>query len=250
MLTYLNHFTQEVGLARVVGYLRVSTDQQAQDGGGLEVQKAAIRKWARTNGHRIVAITSDEGISGAKELVDRPGLGEALALVRARKADGIVVYRLDRLARDLVLQETLLAEVKRLGGRVFSTAAAEDDFLADDPTDPSRRLIRQVLGAVAEYERSLISLRLRSGRDRKHADGGYAGFGSPPLGWCAVDGELVPDDEEQATVARIRELRHGGASLREIVAALDEGDYRTKRGARWHINTVARVLRRAAANAA
>ena len=60
------------------------------------------------------------------------------------------VYRLDRLARDLIVQETVLAEVKRLGGEVFSTSAAEAGYLSDDPDDPSRKLIRQVLGAVAE----------------------------------------------------------------------------------------------------
>ncbi len=78
-----------------------------------------------------------------------------------------MVYRLDRLARDLILQETLLAEITAAGGQVFSTMPGEQAVIEDDPEDPSRRLIRQVLGAVAEYERSLIRLRLRNGRRRK-----------------------------------------------------------------------------------
>jgi DNA invertase Pin-like site-specific DNA recombinase len=78
---------------------------------------------------------------------------------------GVVVYRLDRLARDLIVQETLLAEVWRMGREVFSTSAAEQGYLADDPHAPSRKLIRQVLGAVNEYERSMIShYRLAAGK--------------------------------------------------------------------------------------
>lgn len=80
---------------------------------------------------------------------------------RAPLADGLVVFRLDRLARDLVLQEQILGDIWRMGAHGFSTSPSEADFLKDDPDDPSRQLIRQVLGAVAQYERALIALRLR-----------------------------------------------------------------------------------------
>ncbi len=160
---------------RAVGYLRVSTDRQAEKGFGLDVQERAVRSWARQHGHRLVEIHRDEGVSGSNGLDTRVGLADALQSLRDRNAHGLVVPRLDRLARDLVLQETLLAEVKRLGGRVYSATPAEDEFLADDPQDPSRRLIRQILGAVNEYERSMIALRMRGGRERKRAAGGYAG---------------------------------------------------------------------------
>lgn len=141
------------------------------------------------------------------------------------------------------MQETLLAEVRRLGGEVFSMSAAEAGYLSDDPDDPSRKLIRQVLGAVAEYERSMIALRLRSGRKRKAKDGGYA-YGAPPFGFRVVDGELVPDESEQDTLSRARKLQRSGASIRAIAATLTSEGRRTKRGTRWHPTTVARVLRR------
>ena len=134
---------------RIVGYVRVSTATQAEDGLGLDVQKAALRAWCKANGHRLTSILSDEGVSGAKELEDRPGLADALDMIRSGKAQGIVVPRLDRLARDLIVQETILAEVRRIGGEVFSTSPAEASYLTDDPDDPSRKLIRQVLGAVS-----------------------------------------------------------------------------------------------------
>ena len=228
---------------RVVAYLRVSTDRQAEEGLGLKVQEDAIRGWAKARNAVVAAVMADEGVSGSNGLDSREALPEALDALRRGDADGLVVYRLDRLARDLIIQETLLAEVKRLGGEVFSTSAAEAGYLADDPDDPSRKLIRQVLGAVAEYERSMIALRLRSGRKRKAKDGGYA-YGSPPFGFRVEDGELVPDDGEQETLKRARGLQASGSSIREIVTILNEEGRSTKRGTRWHPTTVARVLGR------
>jgi DNA invertase Pin-like site-specific DNA recombinase len=229
---------------KVVGYLRVSTDRQAEHGFGLDVQERAAKAWARRHGHRLVEIHRDEGVSGSNGLDTRIGLADALQSLRDRKAHGLVVPRLDRLARDLVLQETLLGEVRRLGGQVFSCSDAEAEFLVDDPADPSRRLIRQILGAVAEYERAMIALRLRAGRRRKAEQGGYAGDGSPPFGYAAVDGELVPVEAEQATIARARVLRASGASLRAVADRLHEEGHQPRRGQRWHPQTLARVLAR------
>jgi DNA invertase Pin-like site-specific DNA recombinase len=234
----------------LVGYLRVSTDRQAEEGLGLEVQEEAIRSWAVAEGHQVVAWTRDEGVSGSLGVGDRPGLGEALDAVQAGNAEeapegaptGLVVYRLDRLARDLILQEYLLAEVRNAGGETFSTSGAEGDYMADDPGDPSRKLIRQILGAVGEYERAMISLRLSSGRRVKRDKGGFA-FGSPPFGLRAQDRELVEDPAEQRALARIRELHGEGKSLRGIASILNtEGIHKPKRAARWNPQSLKRIL--------
>src|ERR1700722_3717783 len=134
---------------KIAAYLRVSTGRQAEEGSGLDVQDEAVRAWAKANGHRLVAVVRDEGISGTKELEDRPGLIEVFDLVRNGTVKGVCVYKLDRLARDLIVHEQLLAEVRRLGGEVWSTSAGEASYLSDDPDDPSRKLIRQILGRVA-----------------------------------------------------------------------------------------------------
>jgi DNA invertase Pin-like site-specific DNA recombinase len=226
----------------VIGYLRVSTDAQAEHGYGLDVQEQAIKQWASREGKSIADFFIDAGVSGSNGLDTRIALADALSALRGGIAEGLVVYRLDRLARDLVLQETLLAEVRRIGGQVYSTAGGEADYLADDPNDPSRRLIRQILGAVSEYERSMISLRLRSGRQRKAERGGFA-YGSPRFGWEAIDGNLVPLPEEQATLARMRALQGSGHSIRQIAETLNAEGLPTKRtGASWHATTVARAL--------
>jgi DNA invertase Pin-like site-specific DNA recombinase len=229
---------------KIVGYVRVSTASQVEDGLGLDVQKAALQTWCKTNRHRLTSIQSDEGISGAKELEHRPGLAEAIALVKDGQAKGIVVPRLDRLARDLIIQETILAEIRRIGGEVFSTSSGEAAYLTDDPDDPSRKLIRQVLGAVSEYERSMVALRLRNGRQRKAQMGGYAS-GAPAFGFEARDGDLIESQDEQFTIKRIAELRASGASLRSVCMALESEGHRCKRGGTaWQPMAVKRVLDR------
>jgi DNA invertase Pin-like site-specific DNA recombinase len=228
---------------RIAAYLRVSTDRQAEEGLGLDVQRQAIRAWANEHGHRITAWHTDEGASGANGLESRVGLAAAIEELRTRRASGLVVYRLDRLARDLVVQEQLLAEMWRLDAVVHSTSTGESSYLTEDPEDPSRRMIRQVLGAVAEYERAMITLRLRAGRRRKAELGGYA-YGAPPFGFEARAGELVPVEHEQATLRRILELRAAGASLREIAGTLTQEGRRPRRSDRWHPKTVASILHR------
>ena len=230
-------------MAKLVAYLRVSTDKQAEEGLGLDVQEQKIRAWAKAEGHKIVAWHKDEGLSGSNGLDTRKGLYEALAAIQGRSARGVVVYRLDRLARDLIVQEQLLAEIRRMGGEAYTTSAAEAGYLADDPDDPSRKLIRQILGAVNEYERSMIALRLRNGRKLKAARGGFA-YGAPHFGARAEGKELVADEREQAAVGRIRALQADGLSLRQICCQLDAEGIRPKRGDRWHATTVNRVLAR------
>jgi DNA invertase Pin-like site-specific DNA recombinase len=229
---------------KLVAYLRVSTDRQAEEGLGLEVQEQAIRGWAELHGHELIAVTRDEGISGSNGLDTRIGLAEGLELLK--DADGLVVYRLDRLARDLIVQETLLAEIWRMGREVFTTSDGEAGYLKDDPNDPSRKLIRQILGAVNEYERSMIALRLRSGRARKHQNGGYA-YGSPSYGYKAENGSLVADDEEQAVLGRITELRSSGATLRQIAATLNAEGYRPRRSSQWSHGSLGPIVNRAVA---
>ena len=151
------------------------------------------------------------------------------------------MYRLDRLARDPIIQEQLLAEARQHGWYVFSTSTSEAAYLEDDPGDSSRKMIRQVLGAVAEYERSMIALRLRSGRVRKAQRGGFAG-GAPPYGYAAVDGNLVEVAEEQATLVRIRGEHRQGKSLRTIASALNAEGVMPRRGRTWHPGVLARLV--------
>ena len=222
---------------KLVAYLRVSTIGQVEDGHGLEIQEDAVRQWAKKSGHNLVAVYTDEGVSGTIET--RAGLEEALSAVRFNGAEGIVVSSLDRLARSLTVQEAALQQVWAAGGRVFSIDTGE--VLADDPDDPVRTFVRQILGAVSQLEAGMISRRLRRGREHKAASGGYAN-GSPPYGFRADGGVLVPDSEEQSVRQFMKGLRRDGRSLRDIANSLNDAGIRSKRGRNWYPQTVARVL--------
>jgi len=232
---------------KVTAYLRVSTDKQAEHGQGLPVQRAAIKAWAADHGHKIIAWHVDEGISGSNGLDTREALPGALADVRFDRADAVVVKCLDRLARDLIVQEQLIREIRvDCKADLFTTSAAEAGYLADDPADPSRKLIRQILGAVNEYEKSMIVLRMKAGRAMKARQGGYA-YGAPAFGQRAEGKQLVEDPAEAEIAARIAALRTEGRSLREIAAELNAAGIRPKRSGQWHPATVKRVITRAAA---
>jgi DNA invertase Pin-like site-specific DNA recombinase len=227
-----------------IGYIRVSGYGQTNRL-GPQMQEATIRQWAEAHGHAIGELYRDT-ISGT--LLERPGLGGALQALR--KGDLLVVARLDRLARDLMTQELLLKDIRRRGADVISCAEGEQGWLADDPDDPSRKMIRQVLGAVAEYDRAMISLRLRMARARLRHNGGYAG-GEPPFGWRhAENGGLEKDQREQAVLTAIRDMRMSGHTFAEIAAILSgdpTGAYAPRRGSgRWTKQGVHRVLRKRA----
>ena len=229
---------------RFVVYLRVSTDQQADTGQGLEIQEEACRSWLRQGRHRVVEVCSDAGRSGGADVGHRPGLARALALVGADRADGIIVHRLDRLARDLVLQEQLLAELHRRGKYLASVDPTEHASLMASPHDPTRALVRRILGSIAQYEREVIRLRLIAGRTQKKLNGGYAG-GGPPYGWAAVRGDLVKIPDEQSVIRRMRKMRADGMSLRQIGAALEAQGYRSRAPhGKWRPGTISDILAR------
>ena len=222
---------------KLIAYLRVITDRQAEHGLGLEVQRKAIRSWAKAGGHKLVATYEDAGVSGSNGLDTRPGLAAAFQDLEDGKADALVVYRLDRLARRLSSQETWIEKLGKSGRQVISVTEP------DVGDDEMRDLVRQVLGAIAQYERAVIVRRMQSGRAEKAAQGGFA-YGSPGFGYRAEKRQLVADPDEAKVVAMIVHRAAEGAGVRTIAAELNADGIPTKRGTKWHPETVARVLRR------
>lgn len=226
-----------------MAYLRVSGAGQI-DAWGLDRQEAAIRKWAKANGAKIVAWYRDEGVSGGVEALERPGMTEAINAI-GPKVDGLVVADLDRFARMLMTQEAALGVIWKLGGKVFTATGGE--VQQDDPEDGARTLIRQVLGAVIQYEKHQAVKRMRQGREAKaaagkHAVGQYA-FGYRGEGKGRAR-DAAPDPAEQAAVDRILRWRREGRSYREIAAALDRDGLKPRRAEAWSAMAVRSVARR------
>ena len=239
---------------KVVGYVRVSSNDQAERG-TIEQQRADIRAWAKRQQLRIVEICEDEAVSGAKDVSARPGLACAVDHVEKGQAAVVVFAKLDRLARDLLTQEATLGLFWRAEGRVFTLDQGE--VLADDPLDPIRTAFRQILGVFGQLERAMIRARMERGRMAKAQRGGYTG-GAPPFGFQKdITKELVTKHPEQAVVDRILADHAAGASIRSIAAALNDEGVPTKIAKRrpngskepmpttWHPATVARIVKRA-----
>jgi DNA invertase Pin-like site-specific DNA recombinase len=227
-------------MADLIGYIRVSSKGQA-DGYGPETQRQDIERWAAANGHQVVAWYEDLGVSGRSPLAERPGLMEAVeAILPPPAASGLVVARLDRLARTLTVQEAILATIWQGGGTVYSADAGE--VMQDDPDDPMRTAVRQIVGVMAELDRALITKRLKAGRDAKKAKGERY-TGRAPYGWRAANGKLEPIPDEQAALALMVRMRDAGASLPVICKALTDAGYLAKGGgSTWFPTTVSRYL--------
>lgn len=232
---------------RLVLVRRVSTAVQAVDGYGLDAQDADCRKWAKlqtTDRVRIVHTVTDGdgkgGKSGTSTLDERPGLMDAVAWIADGRADGILAPNLDRLARELTVQEAVLSYVWALAGRVFT--ADHGEHLEDDASDPMRTAMRQMRGVFHQLDRGLIVKRLTEGRTAKGVKGGYA-YGAPRYGQRTEDKTLTADEQEEQTIQQMEQWRdEEQLSIRAVTARLNEQGIPSKRGGRWHPTTVARLL--------
>jgi DNA invertase Pin-like site-specific DNA recombinase len=141
----------------------------------------------------------------------------------------------------VLVQAQLMRDVWGQGKEVLSTAPSEADLR--DPEDPTRRLIRIIIGAVHAHNRDMTVLRMQRGKRRKQQRGGYLG-GPARYGYHPVDKELTPDPAEREVARRIRRLHQAGLSIRKIADQLNAEQVPAKRGGPWHPTTVARVLQR------
>ena len=219
---------------QAVSYVRVSGKGQA-DGDGPERQRQAVAKFAKGAGYTVLEEFADLGVSGTAELADRPGLAALLDRLESNGVRVVIVERADRLARDLMVQEVILAQFSKSGGTIL-TADGVDLTSGDD--DPTRRLIRQVLGAVAEFEKRILVLKLRAARERKRRRGERV-EGRKPYGFLPT---------EQALIERMCQLRRTPRnrprlSFADIADQLNEQGHRNRAGRPWSAQMVYHVLR-------
>ena len=227
--------------ARAIAYLRVSTDQQAESGLGLEAQEAAVRSAASRLRLDVVRVFVDGGTSGKLGIEDRPVLLEAVAALR--RGDVLLVAKRDRLGRDVVAVALIERLIAKRGASVVS-AAGEGTGNGDDP---SGLLMRRLIDSFAEYEAALIATRTRSALAAKRRRGERVSRFAPYGFRFAADGQTVePEPAEQPTLARISDARAAGLSLPRIARELNQDGMYTRSGSPWRWEYVRSIVRRTA----
>lgn len=223
-------------MEKAVSYIRVSGKGQVE-GDGPERQREAVARFAKGAGYELVGEYADLGVSGTLELEDRDGLSELLARIRSNGVRVVLVERADRLARELLVGEVILNQFRDLGVKVIAADSGAE--LAAGDADPTRVLIRQVLGAVAQFEKSVIVSKLKAARTRKRrAMGRCEGrkpYGSKPGEAAAVE-----------YILKLRRKPKGGErlSFQAIADRLNAEGVPTRTGAPWAPRTVLGICRR------
>jgi site-specific DNA recombinase len=232
---------RQVRRMNVIGYVRVSTEQQADGGVSIDAQREKLNAYAKAMDLTLVEIIEDAGAS-AKTL-DRPGLGRALSFLQTGHADGLLVTKLDRLTRS----------VRDLGDLVDQYFATRCALLsvsdAIDTRTAGGRLVLNVLASVSQWEREAVGERTRDAL--AHLRGTGVRLGGEAMGWrrqtrTDEDGRRVVEGvaDERTTVAVILALNREGRSLRAICAALTAAGRKTKKGGRWTPKVVRAILLR------
>jgi DNA invertase Pin-like site-specific DNA recombinase len=216
--------------------MRCSGDGQI-DGDTWDRQNEIIAKYANPNGIEIVEQFRDEGVTGKMELEGRAGLSACLQYVREHGIGLVIVESSDRLARDMIVAEVIIREFQKIGVKVISASGGVDLTEGND-ANPTAKLIRQILAAVAEFDRCVVVLKLRGARQRiRERDGkceGRSAYGTKP--------------GEQEIVDRMFVLRSIGNTPKEIAQILNSDGVPT-RGTKhgkspWHPSTISKILAR------
>ena len=224
---------KRVQAMKAIGYIRVSTEQQADEGVSLEAQRAKIEAWCLANDCELVGVHVDAGISG-KSMDKRPGLQKALA--ETGKGMALVVYSLSRLARStrdtLAISERLDksgADLVSLSERIDTTGAAG-------------KMMFRMLAVMAEFERDVISERTKAALTHKKVTGQK--YAPVPFGYSEIEGRLEVVEAEAQIVAEINCMRFEGSSMQAIANYLNEQGIKGKQGGKWYASSVRCILQR------
>jgi site-specific DNA recombinase len=219
---------------KVAIYLRVSTTEQAEEGFSIAAQKERLKAYVLSQGWELASTYEDGGFSGGT--TNRPSFNRLREDMKHRQFDLILVYKLDRLSRNMRDLSNLVHEMDECG--VYFKSATEPF----DTTTPAGKLIFNMLGSVAEFERGMIAERVKMGMVQKAKEGkGILGF-NHPYGYEYTNGALLPDINEAPVVKYVYSRYLAGASLGEIAMELNSKGVATKNRKSWSKQTVRNVL--------
>ncbi len=223
-------------MKQAIGYIRVSTEQQANEGVSLEAQKAKIAAWCVTNGYELVNVFVDAGISG-KSMDKRPGLQDAMKSLK--KGMALVSYSLSRLARS---SKDALSIGETVAKRKADMVSLSEQI---DTTTAAGKMMFQMLAVLAEFERNLVAERTTNALQHKKATNQkYTNI--TPYGFEAIEGRLVQVQAEAAVVAEIQAARASGNTLQSIADSLNGRGIPTKTGKTWQPATIHLLMKRTA----
>lgn len=217
---------------RVVALCRVSTEEQ-KGNTSLSTQEQDIRDYCRIHGHDIVHLIADDETGARPD--QRHHFRQAMQWLHQGKADGLIVWKLDRYTRNVLQGLAVFCSFERHGWQLISV---RDQI---DTSTPMGRAFFQIALVFSELQRNDVVWRTKLGQQAKAARGEYAG-GTPPFGWDAQEGKLVANISEQAIIRTIKAWHAGGKSYREIAMMLNKQGSRTKRHREWNHEQVRRVL--------
>ena len=237
-----------------VSYLRVSGDSQIA-GDGFPRQRGSILKYASTHEIEIVEEFCEEGVTGKMELEGRAALSSCLQYIREHEITLVIVESSDRLARDMIVAEVLIREFQKINVRVIS-ASGGIDLTAGDDSNPTAKLIRQILAAVSEFDRCVINLKLKGARARIKEHGrlpGQKNYSPNPVLNSNAEGRKPFGQKpgEEITLARMDAMRNNGMRYEQIAELLNDEGVPTRmaqkypeRGIKWTATTIQKILTR------
>lgn len=222
-------------IKRACVYTRVSTDAQGEDGKvSLPEQERMAKACIESKGWEYVRTYEDNGYSG--RTIDRPALQQMLSDIKSGEIDAVVIYKLDRLSRKQ--RDTLSIIEDYLLKNGIDLVSLNETL---DTTSPWGRAMIGVLSSFNQLESENIAMRTAMGRYATAREGGYAG-GKPPLGYRAVNGELIIVPEEAEIVRLVFALRAEGGTLIGIADELNKRGYRSKKGNSFKHSAVQTIL--------
>ena len=217
---------------QIIGYVRVSTQEQVDEGSSLEAQQARIKGWCLANDYKLSGLYVDAGISG-KDTMGREGLRNALKAVK--KGSAFVACSLSRISRSTRDMLTIADTLENKGADLVSLNEKIDT------TSAAGKMVFKMLAVLNEFERDLVSERTKAVLAHKKAKGEQ--YGAVPFGYRVVDGRLVEVKAELQILANITAMREQGKTLRYIAGQLNNQGIKGKNGGLWYASTISYILK-------
>lgn len=230
----INAYTGKGQAMKALGYIRVSTQGQVEDGCSLILQQEKIEQYCRLNDLNLVSIITDAGKSGTT--MAREGIHEVRQMVQDGTVSHLVIYKLDRLSRNLRGAIELSEFLEKQGCQLHSVQERIDT------SSPAGRLFFSLMGAMAQFETEQLRQRTKQALQGLKERGQV--YCNIPYGYQRGDDgkSLIVSQEEQRIIRRIRRYQKAGCSFNEIAGRLNTLGYTTKKGKTWSHKQVARIL--------